>query len=635
MTWNNLLVVLGVLLLLGIIAYLIFRRREYGKRIYRLPLHLLGYPNIPAVPFVLTEIPDTLLRLGKRAYATTQAKTGLNNTYKIGDYEANGYSFLYGGGSKDVHPRQEADREQLKAEMETAVLENELRPEKVRSRLEDNAHVLTAQAEDPITLLSLTAPEQFAMSWTTFNAVYEDAQPQLALYAATLTDPTVANREFWPTIAQHGFAYNLLILQKVTGQSATDFKAAFGEEWTPEIEALLDHELLYAIDLRFYEILQPQTVKGNPRFTPATLTLLAQDPSTKALQPIKIIVTGYHGTQKQIYTYGVATPGAWLYALQAAKTSITLYGIWMGHVWHWHIVSAAMLMTLNNEVEETHPLRLFMAPQSSFLMPFNDALLLLWKGISPPTSVSSATQFVAMTDAFAKGRAYSDDDPDVALEKFGIRKSDFSQNSDWDQFPIAGQMLQLWQATGDYVSVFVNNTWANDAAVVADKQLQAWLAASTNPEEGNVAGLPALDSRANLIRTLQSLVFRLTAHGSARLNHSANPVLSFVPNFPPCLQLADIPPANADINTEALLRYLPKTGTIGEMMTFYFTFAFSAPYVPFLPLAGNKTELIFGNDPNEPRNAALIAFREYIHHFIAGYDAPTPQFYQWPRNIET
>lgn len=634
MTWNNILVVLGILLLLSIAAYFLFRRRDYGKRIRRLPLHLLGYPNIPAVPFVLSEIPGTLLRLSRRAYATTQAKSGLNNTYKIDGFDANGYSYLY-GREKDIPAEQEMDRQQLKADMETAILENELRPEKVRSRLEDNTHPLTAQTEDPITLLSLTAPEQFAMSWTTFNAVYEDAKPQLTLRAATLTDPEVANREFWPTIAQHGFAYNLLILQKVNAENGADFKAAFGEEWTAEIETLLERQLLYAIDLRFYEILQPQTVKGNPRFTPATLTLLAQEPSTKALEPIKVIVTGYQGTQKQIYTYGVATPGAWLYALQAAKTSITLYGIWMGHVWHWHIVSAALLMTLNNEVEETHPLRLFMAPQSSFLLAFNDVLLLLWKGIAPPTSVSSAKEFIAMTDAFAKGRVYFDDDPDVTLGKFGIHKSDFSQNSDWDQFPIAGQMLQLWQATSDYVSAFVNNTWANDAAVVADKQLQAWLAASTNPEEGNVAGLPALDSRANLIRTLQSLVFRLTAHGSARLNHSANPVLSFVPNFPPCLQLTDIPPANADINTEALLRYLPKTGTIGEMMTFYFTFAFSAPYVPFLPLAGNNTELIFGDDPTEPRNAALIAFREYIHDFITGYDAPTPQYYQWPRNIET
>jgi len=81
---------------------------------------------------------------------------------------------------------------------------------------------------------------------------------------------------------------------------------------------------------------------------------------------------------------------------------------------------------------------------------------------------------------------------------------------------------------------------------------------------------------------------------------------------------------------------LPNTGSIGEMITFLFTFVFSAPYVPYLPIAGNETELIWGNDPKEPRNAALKTLREFIATFIKDYEAPeSAQLYQWPRNIET
>ena len=47
---------------------------------------------------------------------------------------------------------------------------------------------------------------------------------------------------------------------------------------------------------------------------------------------------------------------AWLYALQAAKTSITVWGIWLGHVYHWHIVTAAMQMTMYNHLPAGHPL---------------------------------------------------------------------------------------------------------------------------------------------------------------------------------------------------------------------------------------------------------------------------------------
>src|SRR5258705_8416449 len=295
-----------------------------------------------------------------------------------------------------------------------------------------------------------------------------------------------------------------------------------------------------------------------------------------------------------------------------------------------------MLMTLNNYVEETHPLRVFMAPQSEFIIPFNNVLLLLWKQIAPPTSVSDAKQLLAMTDAFAKGRTYLEDDPNTTVQDNGIREADFTNNAPWDQYRIAGQLLSLYDAVGKYVSVFVNNTWPNDAAVVEDKQLQAWLAASSDPNDGNIAGLPTPDSRKNLIITLQSLVFRITAHGASRLNSTANPVLSFIPNSPPCLQRTDIPSPTTDLSTIDLLTYLPKTGTIGEMITFLFTFVFSAPYIPFLPIAGNDVNLIWGNDPNEPRNAALVELRNFLGDFISSYEDPDPaQLHQWPRNIET
>ena len=41
-----------------------------------------------------------------------------------------------------------------------------------------------------------------------------------------------------------------------------------------------------------------------------------------------------------------ATDSAWIWALLAAKTAITVWGIWIGHVYHWHIVTAAMQMTM-------------------------------------------------------------------------------------------------------------------------------------------------------------------------------------------------------------------------------------------------------------------------------------------------
>jgi hypothetical protein len=64
------------------------------------------------------------------------------------------------------------------------------------------------------------------------------------------------------------------------------------------------------------------------------------------------------------------------------------------------------------------------------------------------------------------------------------------------------------------------------------------------------------------------------------------------------------------------------------MILFYYIFAFSTPYVPFVPIGGAETELFFDD---EVSNEALIELRRFIESFQPG----TPQIWQWPRNIET
>jgi hypothetical protein len=78
------------------------------------------------------------------------------------------------------------------------------------------------------------------------------------------------------------------------------------------------------IDLRLYETLQPQQVGGLPRFTPSTVVVLVQDAATKALTPELIRVAGGANQPKIFSRKGSTTASAWLYALQAAKVSLTV-----------------------------------------------------------------------------------------------------------------------------------------------------------------------------------------------------------------------------------------------------------------------------------------------------------------------
>jgi hypothetical protein len=574
---------------------------------------------------------DTLLKLGLREEQTKQARQGLTNTYTIGNITATGYEFVFGrspGFVEEAAAAREHVRQVLLVQpalVLTSLFERALR----------DVEETVGAAADPLTNLALDQPEQWSMSWTTFPEVYQKASALLPVWSSTLTDPDAASTQFWPTIAEYGLGYNLLILEKVSAARLAGLKVQFPAVWTPALDTAAAAGRLYAIDLSLFESLEPHVIRGAVRFTPATVTLLTQDPATKALTPVAVRVSGAAGAGVQVYSRANATASAWLYALQAAKTSVTVYGIWLGHVYHWHIVTAAMQMALYNTVPSTHPLFLFLGPRSNYLIPFDDVLIVLWSYIAPPTSISTAFQFLTLANRFATGRAFFDDDPPTALARLGLSQADFTVKDPWDRYPIVGRLLEIWSAAAAYAEAFVDATYTDDRAVASDAALQAWAADCSSPSEGNVHGLPPLSTMSALVSVLTSLVFRVTAHGAARLSAVANPGLTFMANFPPCLQDAAIPAPGSNFDTMRLLAYLPRTGTIGEMVTFYFTFAFSVPYVPLIPLEGLDANLAFPGGPSEPHNQAQIAFRKRILDFINRYDVGIPQRYQWPLNIET
>jgi hypothetical protein len=387
--------------------------------------------------------------------------------------------------------------------------------------------------------------------------------------------------------------------------------------------------------MSFFDRFPAAAVDGFTRFTPATMTFLRREAG--ALVPFAIRVTGQGGSGMQHF---VRSDPNWLYALQAAKTSITVWGIWLGHVYHWHIVTAAMQMTMFQTFGARHIVRQLLGRQSNYLIAFDQFLLLAWT-IAPPTSVTSGAALLQMLDSYAAGRLFFADDPKTTITALGLRKEDFTVYDDWDQYPVVRYLLIIWAAVERYVGTVIDATYPSDDAVRRDAELQTWIKASGDPMGGNIAGLPLMDGKDALKSVLTSLIFRVTAHGAARMNQTANPVLSFVANFPPCLQDSSIPAPQPAIEPGRLLAFLPKTGTIGAMITFLFTFTYSPPYEPFIPLAGIDTDLPFTGDQAEACNTALKQFRRDLKAFMhlwaadAHVEPPPAQEHQWPLNIET
>jgi Lipoxygenase len=594
----------------------------------QLPTRELGLDNVPAFPIDTAGMLDTLFRLGIRFKQREQALEGLSKTYTIGGKTARARDFLFGRESLDAEEAEQL--EHLRGLLKGNTLE--IVPAIVESITSQKESKATSRGE--LTELALDDPRQFSISWTTFPDVRSLGAQHLDDWAATVdvTQPDKATEAFWPMIATYGRAYNLLLAQKM--RDAGEWRELFGRAWTPALDAAADAGTLYVIDLRIYENLKPQVVAGVTRFTPSSVVVMVQDPTTKAMTPELIRVAG-GDNEPTICSRrsSMTTSSAWVYALQAAKVSVTVFGIWLGHVYQLHLVTAAMVMTMFENLSPKHPVYRLLEPQSKYVIPFDDLLLLGWDALPgiPPTSLATAPQLLELIDLYADGREFFDDDPTTTLERFGITETDFSVDEPWDQFPIARDLLEIWDATGRYVDTYVEHAYTTDVDVAHDEELQRWIAASGPDGDGNLRGLPSMISKDALKRVLHSVVHRIIAHGSSRLYSSANPALTFVANFPPVLHDATIPPPQADFDTATLLRYLPNTGSIGAMAYFYFTFWASPPYEPFVPLAGEDTDLFFDDDAC---NGALIELRRFIAGFVERVSPDVPQVWQWERHIE-
>ncbi|BDD06760.1 lipoxygenase family protein [Aureibacter tunicatorum] len=607
--------------------------------IKRLPLHLF-FPNLPAIPFDLKETAITLIKLIGRAQETKQAQIGLSNEYTIKGKTANAYSFLYGGKAMD---HRESELKRLQSELmqsNDSILKNiDLVINKLK--LDEN----DCDPEDSLTHLSLDQASQYSISWSSYGNTHRDASKELlSHWASSLTNAQEATKQFFPNIASFGIAYNLMITQKVTAKNIQKLKADYKEHWSEKVNQLYEKGLLYVIDMSIYKMLKVNTVNNSERFTPASFIWLEQDPNTLELTPFAIHISGKDNTNATFFELGKCTDSAWVYALQAAKTSVTVFGIWSGHVYQWHIVTAAMIQSMFDNINSQHPIYKLLAPQSSSLIGFDNVLLLLWKEIAPPTSIATSFEFLELSNAYAKNRDFFDDDPANTLESLGISEKDFSLNTPWDKYPIIAYALDVWRIVSEYANQFVDNTYSNDQDIINDQELQNWIKSCGDKKEGNMQGLPSMNSKANLKSVLTSFLYRISIHGISRMENTANPALTFVGNFPPCLQKSEIPNPNDEISANELLEYLPNTGTIGQMVTFYYTFIYSAPYNSLLPVKGIQDQLFFGEDPQSPNNIALLQFRASMKEFMNAYTQNSnlksmpvseTQIHQWPMDIET
>ena len=610
--------------------------------------------NGPALPRPvglegLEEVIDIVDKLVARNQYLIQAKDGLSIEYTLRDVTATAERFLFGTEDQVEGAAllralltyvesflsrlfsDSSDRDRIASAFSEFRGRLELRAARPFMKL-SSAAPSAASSTDNYSAFTLESPEQFTIGWTTFQDLFRRGYPHIDEYVKPLSDPEAATRDFWPMIRSTALPYNLFVLRKLTAATVADYRTNFGIGWLGEYDDLLSAGNLYGIDMTFFSGLAPENLSDNTvRFTPNSMVLLAMD-GKKNLTPIAVYV-GDPQDVNNSQTYTPKSP-AWIYALIAAKTSMTVYGIWLGHVYTQHIVTAAMLMTALNTLPPTNVIYQLFAPQSNYLVPFDLVLMLTWSSLSPPTSISDTGKFLSLCNAFSAGHDFFSTDPANMLAT--LSPEDFTDatidKEAWNLYPNVQIVQKIWATVAAYVDAVVDAGYANDAAVTADKDLASWIGSANTT--GNVAGLPKMNSKAALKAVVTSVLYRITFHGIGRLRNVGAPVPPFAPNYPPCLQSTTIPDPSTSVPMGDLLKYLPNIGTLGSLITFYYIFAYNAPYVPLVPYKGPEDELFFDPGKYDAANQALVDFRKAIESFIADLQPDWVQTGQWPRNIE-
>ena len=611
--------------------------------------------NGPALPRPegdegLEEVIDTVGNLIARNQYLIQAKDGLSIEYTLRGITATAERFLFGREDEvEGAALLRALLTYVEAFLSRLFPDNAHR-DRIASALSEFRGTLELRAARPFvrfprtdsspassrandySAFTLETPDQFTIGWTTFQDLFRHGYPHVDEYVQALTDPEAATRQFWPMIRSTALPFDLFVLRKLTAATVADYRTNFGTGWLAQYDDLLSAANLYGIDMTVFSGLAPERLSDNTvRFTPNSMVLLTMD-GKKNLTPIAVYVADPQDVNNA-QTYTPKSP-AWIYALIAVKTSMTVYGIWLGHVYTQHLVTAAMIMTGVNTLPPANIIYQLLASQSNYIVAFDLVLLLAWSSLSPPTSISDTGKFLSLCNAFSARHDFFSTDPANMLAT--LSPDDFTDpainNEEWNLYPNVQVAQKIWAMVAAYVNAVVDAGYANDAAVTADKDLASWIGSASTI--GNVAGLPKMNSKAALKAVVTSVLYRITYHGVGRLRNVGAPVPPFAPNYPPCLQSTTIPDPSTPLPTADLLKYLPNIGTLGSLITFYYIFAYNAPNVPLVPYKGPEDELFFDQSKYPAANQALIDFRKGIAGFVSYFQPDWVQTGQWPRNIE-
>jgi arachidonate 15-lipoxygenase len=236
------------------------------------------------------------------------------------------------------------------------------------------------------------------------------------------------------------------------------------------------------------------------------------------------------------------------------------------HLLRTHLVMETVAVAMHRQLSVAHPLHQLLAPHCRFTMAINHAARTKMLADGGPIAETMSVGREGALELCSKAwKTWS-------FEQYDLR-GDLKARGVDDPKLLPGyhyrdDALKVWDAIAEFAGAIVRKFYRNDADVLGDFELQAWVRELADPEIGNFRGLA--DSREwvlpvdKLVHIVTTMIFIATAEHSST-NNGQYDMYAFIPNVPGAIFAAP-PTTKAPLSEQSLFDSLPRPRTAAKQI---------------------------------------------------------------------
>jgi arachidonate 15-lipoxygenase len=266
---------------------------------------------------------------------------------------------------------------------------------------------------------------------------------------------------------------------------------------------------------------------GLPKYLYAPLALFAVNKDTKKLVPVAIQCKQQPGPENPIFTPDDG------YNWRIAKTIVEIadgnYHEAITHLGRTHLTVEPFVIAAHRELGPTHPVNMLLQPHFDGTLAINHLARL--KLISPDGVVDrllsgkiSAT--LGLSAWGVQHHAFLELLPPASFHSRGVDNTDILPG-----YAYRDDALLHWEAIREWVATYLRCFYRDDAEVIADPEIAAWLATVSAKTGGRINGLQPTRSLAELVDVTALVIFTASAQHAA-VNFPQFDVMSYAPAMP-------------------------------------------------------------------------------------------------------